>query len=68
MAENIVYAVKVDSGVARIHDARTGQFKRLVGSNVVSAQNIGSDLIQTTEKNGSVKIYNAKTGQFMMAI
>jgi hypothetical protein len=61
------YAVKVESGVAKVYDAKTGAYKRSVGSQVVSAQ-VNGDIIQVTEKNGAVKIYDANTGAYKRSL
>ena len=61
------YAVKVEGGIAKIYDAQTGGYLGRVGSNVVSAQ-ITGELVQVTEKNGSVKIYSAKTCGYLRTI
>ena len=57
------YAVKLYNGIAQIYDAKTGSFKRSVGSDVVSAQ-INGDLVQLTKSNGRVEIYDVNTGSF----
>ena len=61
------YAVKVENGHAKVYDAKTGAYKRTVGSDVVSAQ-ITGELIQVTKKNGRVEIYDANTGAYKRSL
>lgn len=61
------YAVKVQSGQAKIYDQKTGAFKRSVGSNVVTAQIVG-DLLHVTDKKGGVKIYDPNNGAFKRSL
>jgi|APCry1669189241_1035207.scaffolds.fasta_scaffold237211_1 hypothetical protein len=61
------YAVKVESGHAKVYDAQTGAYQRSVGSDVVSAQ-ITGDLVQVTKKTGRVEIYDANTGAYKRSL
>lgn len=58
-----VYSVKVENGRAKVYDAKNGAFKQSFGSDVVSAQ-VNGELLQYTDKKGTVRIYEIKTGAF----
>ena len=62
------YAVKVESGRAKIYDANTGAYKRSVGSSDVVSAQITGDPVQVTKKNGRVEIYDANTGSFKRSL
>jgi hypothetical protein len=61
------YAVKIKNGKAELFDAKTGAYKRSVGSNAVSAQ-ITGEFVQVTKADGKVEIYDASTGAYKRSI
>jgi hypothetical protein len=64
----ITYAVKVTNGKAEIYNAKHGNRVRSVGSNVTSAQIIGSDSVQVTTASGKVEIYDINHGNRIRTI
>lgn len=57
------YAVRVNNGVAEIYDAKTGSYKRSIGSDVMQAR-ITGEFVEITKTNGKIEIYDANTGSY----